>query len=274
MKPTIAIPNIFGKDAERLASFARRHGIGGIEWSLDPLDFDELPGVMQALEGFEVRFHARFFGVDLAYNDHHRSNVSMKLFRSAADHAASSGKSYLTIHIGLGHSSMGPLSWKRALENLAALADHGAENGVTVCLENLATGWTSDPDLFSQLIRYSGARVTLDIGHAHAAGEGLDRIFRQFFFQNRERIAGAHIYHTEIDGIGHVPPGDIDDIRTRLDLLSLCGCRWWVIELFSPGEVLQARQLLEEYFDERESQVEGGADQGYSSFMEGSSASV
>lgn len=240
---------------------------------MDPLDFDELPRVVQALEGFEVRFHARFFGVDLAYNDH-RSETSMKVFRSAIDHAASSGKSYLTIHVGLGHGSMGPLSWEKAVENLTALVDHGAGNGVTVCLENLATGWTSEPGLFHQLIQPTGARVTLDIGHAHAAGGGLDTIFRQFFFQNRERIVGAHIYHTEIDGIGHVPPGDIDDMRTRLDLLSLCQCRWWVIELFSPQEVLQARRLLEEYLGEMEPRVEDRAKAGYSTFKEGSCVSL
>ncbi len=261
MRPTIAIPNIFGKDADRLASFARRHGIEGIEWSLDPFDPKELSMVVRALKDFEVRFHARFFGVDLAYDDQ-RCEASMKVFRSATDLAASSGRSYLTIHIGLGHSSMDSLSWQKAMENLAVLADYGAERGVSICLENLATGWTSDPDLFHRLIGPSKAYVTLDIGHAHAAGGGLDTIFRRLFFQNMERIAGAHIYHTEVDGLGHVPPCDIHDIGARLDMLSLCRCRWWVIELFTPHEVLQAKQLLEEYLEKREDRVECRAEAG------------
>ncbi len=264
MKPIIAIPNIFGQDAKRLASFAKEHGIKGVEWSLDLEDSPEkFLDSMNALEAFEVRFHARFFGVDLAYQDE-RVKASMEIFKSAINQIAMAGGTHLTVHIGLGHESMDLLSWQKARNNLGQLVNYGARKGVIVSLENLAKGWTSDPYLFYQLIQGTGASVTLDIGHAHAASRGLEEPFYQgFILHNRDRIVGAHIYNTELEGIGHIPPDNIGKIRSRLDLLSLCPCDWWVVELFNPKDVLHTKELLEAYLREKEGEVELGLDVEY-----------
>jgi hypothetical protein len=75
-------------------------------------------------------------------------------------------------------------------------------------------------------------------------------IFGDYVLPHRNRLLNAHIYHTELEGYGHVPPESLSDISSRLDLLSLAeSCDWWVVELMNPSEVLRTRDLLRCYLD-------------------------
>ena len=72
----------------------------------------------------------------------------------------------MTVHVGLDRDSMEEISWEKTLTNLANLAALARILGIRVCLENLARGWTSRPDLYEKLIRKTNCWGTLDIGHA------------------------------------------------------------------------------------------------------------
>jgi sugar phosphate isomerase/epimerase len=72
----------------------------------------------------------------------------------------------MTIHLGLGRLDYEDLSWERSVKRLGDLVRYGEDLGVCVCLENLASGWSSRPELVEKLVRKSKAAVTLDIGHA------------------------------------------------------------------------------------------------------------
>ncbi len=250
MQPTIAMCNIFDQDAERLAGFAVENGFDGIDWSIDPsMPEKDFLSRMKSLSGFQVRFHCRFFGVDPAYTGH-RGDESMKVLIRAVDHIASAGGRHMTVHSGLGNPSGEGVSAERAIENLAVLAGYGKSNGVAVALENLTTPLTNDPRIFRRIVAESDVRVTIDIGHAHAVRNlhHSDDTFGDYVLPNRNRILNAHIYHTELEGFGHVPPGCLADIHNRLDLLGLAAaCNWWVIELMNPLEVLRTRDILVSY---------------------------
>lgn len=242
--------NIFDQDAERLAEFAAMHEFSGIDWSIDPtLSEKQFLSLMKSLAGFQVRFHCRFFGVDIAYTDQ-RGNDSLELLMRTVDHVASAGGKHMTVHSGLGNPSGQGIDVSRAIDNLATLVAHGQHRDVSVCLENLTTPLTNDPHLFRRIVAESGAYVTVDIGHAHAAGHlhPQDDVFGNYVLPHRDRVLNAHVYHTELDGYGHVPPSCLSDISSRLDLLGLAeSCDWWVIELMKPSELLRTRELLQSY---------------------------
>jgi len=122
---------------------------------------------------------------------------------------------------------------------------------VKVCLENLAWGWTSKPNLFEKLIRRSSAGVTLDIGHAYVCESVSSQQYgiEDFVSPHGDRVFNAHIYHTELPGIGHVPPERLDEIEDRLALLEHIGCSWWVIEIKTPAELLQTKRIIDEYLN-------------------------
>jgi len=254
MQPVIAMCNIFDQDAEKLAEFATANGFSGIDWSLDPLlPENEFLSLMRSLSGFQVRYHCRFFGVDLAYTDQ-RGHDSLDLLMRTVEQISKAGGTHMTVHSGLGNPTGEGIDVSHAIDNLAVLAAYGRSNGVAVCIENLTTPLTNDPKLFRRLVRESGAHVTVDIGHAHAVRHlhPLDDVFRGYVLPHRDRVLNAHVYHTELDGYGHVPPGSLSDIAGRLDLLALAdACDWWVIELVNPSEVLRTRDLLQSYLDSR-----------------------
>jgi len=252
MKPRIAIVNIFDQDAERLLDFATSYGFEGIDWSIDQHQSQQdFISTMELLKDLEVRFHCPFHGVDLGYADG-RASTSLVVFTQTLERISLAGGRHMTVHTGFGKVSEDELDFKQALSNLKILVRRGADLGVTVSLENLASQWTSVPELFTELIQHSGAGVTLDIGHAHvcASRDAEGHTFERYLLPNRDKIINAHIYHTETREEGHVAPKGIEDIYERLELLKQApSCTWWVIELKNTNEVLYTRDLINRYWE-------------------------
>jgi sugar phosphate isomerase/epimerase len=252
LKPRIAMCNIYDQDAEKLAEFASRNGFSGIDWSIDPsLPEREFLSHMKLLAGFQLRYHCRFHGVDVAYSDR-RGDDSLDLLIRTVDRVAQAGGRHMTVHTGLGNPCGEGIDLARAIDNLSVLVAHGNRSGVAVALENLTTPLTNDPLMFRRIVAESGAFVTIDIGHAHAIRNLHPRmnICSEYILPHRERVLNAHIYYTELEGYGHIPPANLEEISSRLDLLTLAeSCDWWVIELMSPEELLRTRDLLRSYFD-------------------------
>jgi len=246
----IALINIFDQDANKLADFASEFGFKGIDWSLNlNLDESDFLRKMDTLKGFEIRFHCPWPLIDIAYADY-RAEQAMQLFGPWIDLISKAGGQYLTVHIGLGQSSVTELDWEKAIENLSRLVSFGAEHGITVCLENITTGWTSNPKLFKTLVKKTGAGVTLDIGHINAcrSEKPSEKLFELYVMPNKRRIFNAHIYYTEIPEHGHVAPERLDQILDYLWLLrSATSCDWWVIELSNPEEILKTKDFMTKF---------------------------
>lgn len=62
-----------------------------------------------------------------------------------------------------------------------------------------------------------------------------------------DRILNAHVYHTEIPGLGHVPPEDVSDMEPRLQLLQAIGCDWWVIEIRELEGLHKTKKIVDDY---------------------------
>lgn len=260
MKPKLAVTNIF-EDLGRLKDLAIEHEFQGIDWSFD---LDSLPGSpleesrwvseQSFLAPFEVRYHCPFYRIDLGHDDPVRAGEAEAIFRRIIRLVSKAGGKYLTIHIGLGRDSTEPLSWEATIENLQRLVRFGGVHGVRVCLENLAWGWTSKPNLFEKLIRRSGAGVTLDIGHALVCESVSTQqySFGDFVTPHPDRVFNAHVYHIEIPGVGHMPPRVPEDIGERLSLLLSAGCPWWVIEIKDLEPLLSTLKIIKSFLQEQD----------------------
>lgn len=252
MEPQIAMCNIFDQDAEKLAEFAFRNGFTGIDWSFDPcLPEREFLTRMQLLSDFQLRYHCRFFGVDIAYTDK-RGDDSLEMMKHTVEQVALAGGKHMTIHSGLGNPFGEGIDGSRLIDNLSVLIAYGNRLGVAVALENLMTPLTNDPRRFQRIVSESDAFVTVDIGHAQGISKPHNElnICSEYVIPNKEKLLNAHIYNTELEGYGHVAPTSLSDISSRLDLLSLAeSCDWWVIELMNPEEVLSTRDFLRDYLD-------------------------
>ncbi|PIV24063.1 MAG: hypothetical protein COS40_02925, partial [Deltaproteobacteria bacterium CG03_land_8_20_14_0_80_45_14] len=70
------------------------------------------------------------------------ADYSFQLLKACVDIATDFGGRYLTTHIGLGFKSPNDLDYENALINLSKLVDYGDKKKLTICLENLPSGWT------------------------------------------------------------------------------------------------------------------------------------
>jgi len=253
--PKLVMCNFF-PGTGRLREFALEHGFSGIDYSFDIEALPRTPALesdwvkkLSTLEPLEVRYHCPFERVDLGHDDPGKSEEAEALFRRIIRIISKAGGRYMTIHIGLGHDSTEPLCWDTTVEKLRRLVNYGRAMQVNVCLENLAWGWTSKPNLFEKLIRRSGAGVTLDIGHAHACEsvQSKQYVIEDFVSPHADRVWNAHIYHTEIPDHGHVTPDTVGDLKDRLSLLRKIGCPWWVLEIREAEGLLKTKQIVDEY---------------------------
>jgi hypothetical protein len=150
----------------------------------------------------------------------------------------------------LGRDSTCDLCWERTLAGLIDLVQFAGKSWLRLCLENLAWGWTSRPELYEKLLRKSGAWATLDIGHAQVCPSVASQQYRveDFVQPQPERFRNAHVYHAETSS-GHVPPQGLEDMRDRLNLLSnLPLCDWWVLELREEAALLTTLDIIKEFF--------------------------
>lgn len=264
--PTVAMCNIFS-DTSQLKDFAAAHGFSGIDWSFDMETLPNTPaeesrwveGVLR-IAPMEVRFHCPFSRMDLGHDDPEQAKVAGDLLRRAIRMVSKVEGRYLSIHIGLGRDSTEPLSWDLTVDNLRRLVQYGANYRVKVCLENLAWGWTSKPNLFEKLIRKSGAGLTFDFGHALASESVRTQLFNveDFLLPHPDRVFNAHIYDIEKDGLGHIVPDRLEQIEDRLNMLQETGCKWWVIEIREADGLLKTKALIDVYLQRYYPEQNGG----------------
>jgi len=267
-RPKLACCN-FCSDVTLLKQFAVDHGFDGIDWSFtlenlpqSPAEESTLLQTIFSLEPLEVRYHCAFKNVDLGDADPRKAANAMELFQQVCGLVSKLQGRYLTLHVGLGRASTDDLNWNKTIEGLRQLDRFANNVGVYLCLENLAWGWTSRPDLFEKLIRKSGCRVTIDIGHARVSPSVVndDDKEEDFLLPHPDRVVNAHIYHEEAGG-AHLPPQTVADLADRLNLLlRLPQCDWWVLELRERLPLLDTLQVVRAFF---EIELHSGSDDDY-----------
>jgi sugar phosphate isomerase/epimerase len=257
-RPKLAMCN-FIPEVEKLRDFALSRGFDGIDWTLTVEDlpssaFEETRLLRQIsrLQPLEVRYHCAFANTDLGDADNAKAQASMEVFRQACRLVSRLDGKFITIHVGLGRDSTEGLLWDRTLEALAELVQFADARGIRICLENLAWGWSSRPQLFEKLIRKTSAAVTWDLGHARVcpAVESQQYGVGDFVLPHAERVVNAHIYHEERDD-RHRPPQHLADLAERLQLLCALPCDWWVLELRDEPALSATLEVVQRFLNAR-----------------------
>jgi sugar phosphate isomerase/epimerase len=272
--PKLACCN-FIPDVKHLKEFALEHGFEGVDWSFTPENLPRSPReesalvkTISSLHPLEVRYHCAFKRTDLGDANAEEAENAMRVFRRVCRLVSKLGGRFLTIHVGLGRNSTSNLLWDRTVERLTDVVRFANNVGVRLCLENLAWGWTSRPELFEKLIRKSGSWATLDIGHARVSPSVMSQHYEleDFVAPHSERFLNAHVYHEEEED-RHLPPMKVTDIGDRLHLLrKLPLCNWWVLELREEKPLLDTLGVVREFF-QLESAGKGASDDEREAFV-------
>lgn len=217
-------------------------------WTPDPNRLDRLSGSLAPYldRGMPVRHHGYFPGVEIGHEDPRHAEKAVGFHYQVIDAIQGVGEGHLTVHVGLDFHT--PLGHERVIENLWRLTEYGRRRGITVSLENLRRGPTSDPEILAGWAEQSGASITFDIGHAVSCqkvwsgeisvGQIIDRI--------GPRITEVHCYEFESDR--HHAPQNMQVLGPVVDRLATLDCPWWTIELQTTEDILRTRDLVYDHF--------------------------
>jgi sugar phosphate isomerase/epimerase len=222
------------------------HGFA-LEYAADPEALDMLAEQIDPyLEaGVPIRYHGFLPGYEIGHQDPEIAERSVRVHMAVLDSIHGRGEQVITFHVGLGPGD--PINPDRAVENLTRLVGYGRRLGITVCLENLRRGPTSDPKNVAEWAQASGAMVTFDIGHAVSCQlvESGEIGILDFLDILADRVHEVHMYERETDR--HYPPQDMTILGPIVDRLLEMECSWWTIELGDYAEALATRKLLLDY---------------------------
>jgi sugar phosphate isomerase/epimerase len=218
-----------------------------VEYTPDPLAPELIERQVKPLlaGGLPVRFHCRFAAFEMGNADPEKAAEALAVHKRAFQAITGLGEPVVTVHLSL--SRRIPFDSDIAVANLTRLTEYGRKRGLTVCLENLRRGPSSDPNNVLDWTETSGARITLDVGHAVSSEyvrEGratVPGIIGKF----HDKLHEVHIYAKEEDR--HYPIVDMTGFTPIVDRLLTTGCDWWTIELEDFGEALDTRRRLLEY---------------------------
>lgn len=192
--------------------------------------------------GIPVRYHGFFPDHEFGHRDPDVATVATSIHEDLLRHIHQTQGQVVTFHVGLNRTI--PIDPGRAADNLARLVACGRELDITVCLENLRRGPTSDPETVLEWARRSGASITLDVGHAVSAArvERGEISVLDFIDMFSERLVEVHMYGKESDR--HYPIEREEQIASVVQRLLRTKCNWWTIELDDYEEALTTRAIL------------------------------
>ncbi len=244
-RPVIALTAKCHTYPDRLHWIAE-HGFA-LEYAPDPESLARYPEriapFLQA--GLRMRYHGFLPGYEFAHADPEQARRGLEAHLSLLEVMPGRGEPVVTVHIGLRPDD--PLDAARAVDHLSQLAERAHQLGITVCLENLRRGPTSNPETIVEWATAVGTMITLDIGHAVSSHRVLNGEISALDFVSAfaPRLAEVHMYETESDR--HYPPHDMSILGPIVDALVQTQCRWWTIELDDYAEALATRALLLDY---------------------------
>ena len=250
-RPKIALSSRYSRSADELIQFAVNHGFDGVEYTIQAEKSENLQGEyanMQVLAAsdLEIRYHLQFKEIELSHYDLTYAEKSASHIKECIDLINNLGGRYAIVHLCLGYRhALHKLSYDHALKYLEQVVAYGNKKNVTVCLENLTFGFTCTPSAFLDLLKATGAGATVDIGHVAASPVVKDGTVsaEEFITTVRQYIQSAHVYDREVtehetNHTYHAAPGDKSVMTSRLSALLQSNCRWWLIELGNPEEIL------------------------------------
>jgi sugar phosphate isomerase/epimerase len=256
MRPRLAICRHTTRDDASAVALALAHtDYAGIEVSLAPHDPEHSVSAASALVALsdgnlDLRYHFPLGELELSDPSPSGAQAALDAMLSAVAAISTAHGDTLTVHAALPDTAPSGPRFSATLSRLRELVDEARAADVTVCVENLRWGATSDPDVLMSLADGAGARVTFDVGHANSsdaasAGYSAERFAREL----GNRIAGAHVYDREV-GFHHAPE-DLDRIGDTLHVLCDVECEWWTVELLDRDEASRTAAMLKVFLDER-----------------------
>jgi sugar phosphate isomerase/epimerase len=196
----------------------------------------------------KVFYHSPFIDQALGSgNDTIRQN-SFNTLKMYLDFLEELGGSHLIIHAGVDETECPK---ENVVEDVRKLVDIAESKSITICVENLRFGLSSDPHRLSELAGECGSKIAFDLGHANSCSWTANekRSASDFLEIIEDKVVAAHIYLKE-EGGRHYAFREIGEVEKDLGrLIGISSVVWWTIELPLLEEVIREKLMIDSYFE-------------------------
>jgi hypothetical protein len=212
-----------------------------IEIAPDPRHLDRLaPLVWPYIQkGLPIRFNALIPGYELGDAEPTVAHWVLTRYMALVDAVSIYSQPVITCRIGTTQNR--GICGRRAVANLTVLVDYAAKRDVTIALANYRTGPMATPERHLQWARQSGARITLDLGHAMNAGASRRMPIANYIEQTAPRLVGVHLYTGVGDNGATFHLGRLEPV---IEQLAQTDCCWWTLACCYPREMIVARRSV------------------------------
>ncbi|MDY7083436.1 MAG: sugar phosphate isomerase/epimerase family protein [Halobacteria archaeon] len=225
----------FDEAVEEFADYITVLGLDHIELKREYLESrrrvptaDEIAGVAESYD-VSLSFHAPFRDWNMgSFNDEARKEGARRV-KKTLDEAAEVGAGAVVVHGGSVPrrypDDVQEIAKENARESLRECAEHAAEVGVPLCLENQPRSdekvrHTTTPDDLAGIVESVDSvvednemlKLTLDVGHARV--NGFD--WRDFAEEFGDRIHVLHLHDNDGDEDDHMPISEYDEVVERV----------------------------------------------------------
>lgn len=250
---------IFKDDLDAALDYAQREKYLGIEWYLNyirlPINRKSMKNIFKKLNKYPnlyYTFHLPTKDIEIGHLDPVLASASLEYLKMYINLLSpwfkeQDYRSILTMHIGANGISMDSLDWERTKENIKKLAEHAYNSNAVLNIENLKSGWTSEPELHLKLIKDTKAQITFDFGHASSSALIREnKLTISEYLKKLEGVSHMHFYDFEtLDTGEHIPPKDWLQIEKDWYLIdkyrNITGI---VLELTSIEDLSSTRDLI------------------------------
>ena len=250
---------IFKDDIDAALDYAQREDYLGIEWYLNyirlPINRKSMENIFKKLAKYPnlyYTFHLPTKDIEIGHLDQKLASASLEYLKMYISLLSpwfkeQEYRSILTMHIGANGISMDSLDWERTKENIKMLADHAYNSNAVLNIENLKTGWTSDPELHLKLIENTSAQITFDFGHASSSPLIREnKLTIKKYLEKLKKVSHIHFYDFEtLDSGDHIPPENWQQIEKDWHLIdNYKNIKGIVLELTTINDLSSTRNLI------------------------------
>jgi sugar phosphate isomerase/epimerase len=250
---------IFKDNIDAALDYAQREDYIGVEWYLNyirlPINSESMENIFNKFRKYPnlyYTFHLPTKDIEIGHIDPELASASLKYLKMYISLLSpwfkkQKYRSILTMHIGANGISMESLDWQRTKENIKELAEHAYNSNAVLNIENLKTGWTSNPESHLKLIEDTKAQITFDFGHASSSALIREKELSIDEYLNKlQRVSHMHFYDFEtLDTGEHIPPKSWHQIKKDWQLIDkykdISGI---VLELTSIEDLANTRSLI------------------------------
>jgi sugar phosphate isomerase/epimerase len=196
--------------------------------------------------GLKIFFHSPFLDQAIGSTDDAIRQNTFNTLKMYLGFLEDLEAEYLVVHVGADEEEC-PRG--NVVNDLRSLVDIAQKKALTLCVENLRMGLSSDPGNLLELAEECGTKICFDLGHAYSCPwvRSQGKSPKEFLRIIESKVIAAHLYLKE-EGGRHHPFTRIEEIKDTLDhLYSLDGVKWWTIELPSLEDTMKEKLILDPY---------------------------